>query len=259
MHELKNMQCAPWSFGQSFRVLSSKEKRGEHLSRMAWMKKGETLAEWQKMVKTPLTLTEMRMEMRISWDVSAKPRTASIPEGSPGLWRCGTEGRLVSRHGGVGWQLDEEICVISSSLNDSMTLWHSPLLPHGWGKSGAGFTNISSLFPFSHLRKQNEHSQSSLAESVWMLTKFVEFLGSKSVARHSRCIHPQWVFFKSFAHPSSLNLIWPLSVLMQSINRIPLLKVDIGGRAQTYFGRYNAMQYTEVPSQGRAMEKGMVH
>jgi len=46
---------------------------------------------------------------------------------------------------------------------------------------------------------------------------------------------------------------------MQSINRIPLLKVDIGGRAQTYFGRYNAMQYTEVPSQGRAMEKGMVH
>lgn len=152
MHELKNMQCTPWSFGQSFRVLSTKEKRGGHLSRMAWMKKGETLAEWQKMVKTPLALAEMTMEMRISWDVSAKPRTASIPEGSPGLWRCGTEGRLVSRHGGVGWQLDEEICVISSSLNDSMTLWHSPLLPHGWGKSGAGFTE--SIPYWVHLETQ---------------------------------------------------------------------------------------------------------
>lgn len=57
---------------------------------------------------------------------------------------------------------------------------------------------------------------------------------------------------------SNLHLIWPLSVLMQSINRIPQLKVDIGGRAQTYSERYNAMQYTEAPSQGRAKQKGTV-
>lgn len=83
------------------------------------------------MVKTPLALTEneMEMEMRISWDVSSKQSTASVPGGSQDPWRCGTEGRLVSGHGGVGWQLDEVTSVIFSNLNGSMTLWHSPHLP----------------------------------------------------------------------------------------------------------------------------------
>lgn len=59
---------------------------------------------------------------------------------------------------------------------------------------------------------------------------------------------PAMNVFKSLTYPSSLNLIWSLSAfLTHSINRIPQLKVDARGRAQTYFWTHNAVQYTEVP------------
>lgn len=95
-----------------------------------------------------------------------------------------------------------------------------------------------------------------------MLRKFLELLGLKSIdgAFEDPCGVVQHDFNDAGKQHSSsehfLKLHLPfqpelnlasLCVLTHSINRIPQLKADVGGRAQTYFWTYNAMQYTEIP------------